>query len=652
MCGFCGFIQIGNNSPSEAMLHSAHRMADTLRHRGPDDGGAWVDAEAGIALSHRRLSIIDLSPQGHQPMASASGRFVIAFNGEIYNFVDLRRELEPSGVQWRGHSDTEVMLAAFEVWGVEKSLQRFNGMFAFALWDREQRALHLARDRLGEKPLYYGWIGKTFVFGSELKALRAHPCWRGEIDRGAVALYLRHNCVPAPYSVYKGIAKLPPAQHLRISTLAPDVDAKPQAYWSVGAAVQTGIASPVTGDDETAVTELDSLLRRAVGLRMVADVPLGAFLSGGIDSSTVVALMQQQSMQPVKTFSIGFAEAAYNEAEHAAAVARHLKTDHTELYVTPEDAMSVIPRLPDFYDEPFSDSSQIPTFLVSQLARRHVTVSLSGDGGDELFGGYNRYFWGSRIWNKIQWLPHSVRTKARMAVTTLSPERWNQILSIGKKMLPEKVARELSGHRIHRLAELLAVESPDELYYDLISHWKDPARIVIGAQEPATNLTDRSSWPLLASFIARMMYLDTVSYLPDDILVKVDRASMAVSLESRVPLLDHHVVEYAWRLPMSLKLRDGQGKWLLRQVLDRYVPRHLIERPKMGFGIPIDSWLRGPLRPWAEELLSVERLQRDGFFEATPIRAKWAEHTSGSRNWQFELWDILMFQAWLDRWKN
>lgn len=651
MCGICGFIETDGNAHTEAMKHTAERMADTLRHRGPDDQGAWVDAASGIALAHRRLSILDLSPEGHQPMVSASGRFIIVFNGEIYNFAELRRELEPVGYVWRGHSDTEVMLAAFEFWGITAALKRFNGMFAFALWDRRERTLHLARDRLGEKPLYYGWIGKTFMFGSELKALRAHPKWRADVDRDSVALYLRHNYVPAPYSIYKGISKLPPAHHLQLPLHEPRSVA-PQPYWSVRDAAESGIANPLRGDEDTCIAEFDALLREAVGLRMVADVPLGVFLSGGVDSSTIVALMQAQSALPVKTFSIGFSEHEYNEAQHAKAVARHLGTDHTELYVTPAQAMSVIPRLPELYDEPFGDSSQIPTFLVSELARGHVTVSLSGDGGDELFCGYNRYFWGRRIWNKLSLVPPGARKLASRALTSMSPSSWDRILGILGKALPAKLNGELNGGRLHKLAEVLDVDSPDVLYQGLISHWKTPSDIVVGSREPKTALTDPSSCPALDDFTHRMMYFDAITYLPDDILVKVDRASMAVSLEARVPFLDHRVVEYAWRVPLSMKIRDGEGKWLLRQVLYRYVPRELIERPKMGFGVPIDSWLRGPLRDWAEALLSEHRIREDGFFHPDPIRRKWSEHLSGVRDWQYHLWDILMFQAWLDRWKN
>ena len=621
-------------------------MTDTLVHRGPDDGGVWEDIRAGIALGNRRLAIVDLSPEGHQPMRSASGRYVLAFNGEIYNFWMLREELEGRGHPFRGHSDTEVMLAAFTEWGIEGALERFNGMFAFALWDREERSLHLARDRMGEKPLYYGRMGDVLLFGSELKALRAHPRFKGEVSRNALALYLRHNYIPAPYTIYEGIRKLPPGTRLTIDEAgnAPG----PVPYWSAKEAAERGVANPFGGSEAEAVDELDGLLRDSIGMRMIADVPLGAFLSGGIDSSTVVALMQAQSDRPVKTFSIGFYEDEYSEADYAKEVARHLGTDHTELYVTPEEAMSVIPKLPTLYDEPFSDSSQIPTYLVSELARRHVTVSLSGDGGDELFAGYNRYFWGRSIWHKIGWVPPALRGAAAGALTAVSPQGWDRIFKRLGPVLPGKVRQRMPGDRLHKLAGVLSVKSPEAMYMSLVSLWQRPDFIVVGGSEPPTTLTDPGRWAELPDFTQRMMYLDTVTYLPDDILVKVDRASMGVSLEGRIPFLDHRLVEFAWRVPLGMKIKDGKGKWLLRQVLNRYVPKKLIERPKMGFGVPIDAWLRGPLREWAEDLLNERRLSGEGFFDPYPIREKWSEHLSGRRNWQYQLWDVLMFEAWLE----
>ncbi|MBD1920397.1 asparagine synthase (glutamine-hydrolyzing) [Microcoleus sp. FACHB-831] len=657
MCGITGFWDTSRQKSALEMQAIAQKMSDALLHRGPDDGGAWVDAVAGIALGHRRLAIVDLSPQGHQPMVSANGRYIIVFNGEIYNFLDLRRELERLGHRFRGSSDTEVMLAAFTEWGLQQAVQQFNGMFAFALWDCQERVLHLCRDRLGEKPLYYGWMGKTLLFGSELKALKAYPHFQAEINRDALALFLRHNYIPTPYSIYQGIYKLPPATVLTWN--GGETRSSPIPYWSAKQIAESGVTHPFAGSESEAAEKLEALLQEAVKLRMVADVPLGAFLSGGIDSSTIVAMMQRVSSQPVKTFTIGFYENSYNEAAYAKAVAQHLGTDHTELYVTPEEALAVIPKLPTLYDEPFSDSSQIPTFLVSQLARGQVTVALSGDGGDELFGGYNRYFLVSKIWQQIGWIPSTLRQFAGDALTSLSSDKWNQAFSHVDSLLPAQLKHPNPGDKIHKLAEILAMPNPDAMYRSFVSHWKNPEVLVIGSREPPTVLTDSLRWAHLPSFIQRMMYLDTVSYLPDDILVKVDRASMGVALEARVPLLDHRLVEFALRLPLSMKINNSGGKWLLREILCKYVPRNLIERPKMGFGVPIDRWLRGSLRDWAEELLCSDRLQQEGFFNAQPIRQKWKEHLEGDdsdglrqRNWQYYLWDVLMFQAWLDESKK
>jgi asparagine synthase (glutamine-hydrolysing) len=654
MCGLAGLLDPSAGTREADLRAAVTAMTDSVRHRGPDDSGVWTQPEAGLALGHRRLSVLDLSPQGHQPMQSACRRYVLVFNGEIYNHAAIRRQLEKEGSvpHWRGHSDTEVMLAAFDHWGVEGALQRFNGMFAFALWDTRERVLHLARDRMGEKPLYYAWLNGTFVFASELKAFRAFPSWRGAIDRNALALFLRHNYVPTPYSIFEGVQKLPAASWLslpraRASTRQFEI----QSYWSVRAAAEAGVASPLDMDDAGVVNEADRLLREAVKLRMEADVPLGAFLSGGIDSTTVVALMQTQSDRPVKTFSIGFHEAAYNEAQHAEVVARHLGTEHIELYVTPEQAMAVIPRLPLLYDEPFSDSSQIPTFLVSELARRHVTVSLSGDGGDELFAGYNRYFWGRNIWRTIGWMPNWLRALAASVCELASQDRFRALVDGVGRRVPAAMAVRNPIDKLQKLAEVLTAGSPDEMYYRLVSHWKDPSAVVRESHEPPTVLTE-SRAPDGMDFTQRMMYLDMLTYLSDDILVKVDRAAMGVSLETRVPLLDHRVVEFAWQLPLSMKIRGGQGKWLLRQVLYRHVPRQLVERPKMGFSVPIDDWLRGPLRDWAESLLDEQRLRVEGFFNPKPIREKWSEHVSGHRNWQYYLWDILMFQAWHERWEQ
>ncbi len=649
MCGITGFLFDPRRTLGYDPAVLLDAMTTRICHRGPDDSGAWIDADAGVALGHRRLSIIDLSPEGHQPMASGSGRYLIAFNGEIYNFKAVRAELErEASVRWRGHSDTEVMLAAFERWGVAGALRRFNGMFAFALWDRAERRLHLARDRAGEKPLYFGWVGGAFLFGSELKPMRAFPEWEGEVDVEALALFMRHNYVPGPRSIYRGISKLAPGTVLTL----PWADAgagRPhtiEPYWSARDAAEAGLADPFRGTDAEAVEALDRLLTDAVGLRMEADVPLGAFLSGGVDSSTVVALMQKQSATPVRTFSIGFAEQGYDEAVYAREVARHLGTRHTEMYVTPEQAMDVIPRLPEMYDEPFADSSQIPTFLVSELARGHVTVALSGDAGDELFAGYNRYFWNQRIWNRIGWMPHPVRTRLSRGMRALSTDTWERLVRPVDSFIPARLRVKRPGEKMHKLADIVALRDEAAMYQSLVSHWELESGVVHGAPSAPTLLDRPDEWARVPDFTHSMLYLDFMTYLPDDILAKVDRASMAVSLEGRVPLLDHRVVEFAWRVPMSMKIREGQGKWLLRQVLDRYVPRTLIERPKMGFGVPVGGWLRGPLRDWAESLLDERRLREEGFLDAALVRGRWQEHLAGTRDWQYHLWDVLMFQAW------
>lgn len=652
MCGFLGVLgglETSGQGDDEAILK---RMADTITNRGPDDAGYWSDVEQRISFGHRRLSIVDLSLAGHQPMVSGGGRYVIAFNGEIYNHLDCRAALATTGTvtDRRGHSDTETLLAGFDAWGIQGMVERCIGMFAFAVWDKQTRTLTLGRDRLGEKPLYYGWQGQgqhaTFLFGSELKALKAHPAFDAAIDRNALCLLMRHNYIPAPYSIYQGISKLEAGCLLTVSMAQPEP--RIIRYWSAAAVAVAGCAAPFTGAPEQAVDALESLLKSAVAQQMVADVPLGAFLSGGVDSSTVVALMQAQSEQRVKTFTIGFNEAGYNEAEHAKAVAAHLGTDHTELYVSSQEAMEVIPRLHTLYCEPFSDSSQIPTFLVAQLARQQVTVSLSGDAGDELFCGYNRYLMADSWWKKLSLLPAGSRRMAARALTALSPERWNVLLDPLQSMLPVSLRHANLGDKLHKGAGVLASGSVDALYLGLVSHWDDPASVVIGGTEPSTLLTGNALQLQGLDDIQRMMALETLTYLPDDILVKVDRAAMGVSLEGRVPFLDHRVVEFAWSLPQNMKLRNGVGKWALREVLYRHVPKALIERPKKGFSVPIGDWLRGPLREWAETLLGDARLQREGYFHPAPVRQKWAEHLSGARNWQYHLWDVLMFQAWLE----
>ncbi|HEV8331069.1 MAG TPA: asparagine synthase (glutamine-hydrolyzing) [Steroidobacteraceae bacterium] len=642
-----GFWQPGGRANAAQVA----AMTDAIAHRGPDAAAHWVDAGAGVALGHRRLAIIDLSEAGAQPMHSACGRYVIVFNGEIYNFGALRQELEREGAQttWRGHSDTEVVLTAISAWGLPAALRRFVGMFAFALWDRQRRTLHLARDRLGEKPLYYGWAGATFVFGSELKAITAYPGFTREVDRGALSLLLRHSYIPAPYCIYRGLNKLLQGTSLEIT----EQDAiarmlrEPTAYWSLGEIVESGQRRPFAGADEEAVARLEELLEQAVAGQMIADVPLGAFLSGGVDSSLIVALMQKRSAKPVKTFTIGFQERDYDEAQYAAAVARHLGTEHTELYVTADQALGIVPKLPLIYDEPLADSSQIPTYLVAALARQHVTVALSGDAGDELFGGYNHYALASKLWRSIGWMPPGMRRMAGRAVKCVPQAAWNAMARPLRAHLPTDLRNATLGDKVHRFADIAAVASADDLFRQLLAHWKEPAQVVMRGAEPRTRFASAEGLPQLPDFEHRMMYLDALAYLTDDILVKVDRAAMAVSLETRVPLLDHRVVEFAWQLPLAMKVRNGTRKWLLRQVLYRHVPRELIERPKMGFGVPIGQWLRGPLRDWAQSLLDEPRLRSEGYFDPQPIESKWRQHLQGTRDWSAYLWDVLMFQAWL-----
>jgi len=633
MCGFTGFISVENYHFKDSLI----RMINTLAHRGPDDQDIWLDA--GVGLAHRRLSILDLSPDGRQPMLSPSGRYVIVYNGEVYNFQEIRSQL--SGIAWRGHSDTEIILAAIDTWGLEAALQKFIGMFAFALWDKHTSTMHLVRDRLGIKPLYYGWSGKTFLFGSELKALRAWPSFDGKINRNALALFLKHKYVPTPYSIYENIYKLPQGHVLSISAdTKPNYLPKSKAYWSAQQIIET--ANTFSGSSEEAIEQLESLLKDAIRLRMVADVPLGAFLSGGIDSSIVVALMQSISSQRVNTFSIGFQQDAYNEAKYAKAVAEHLNTNHTELYVSGKEAMAVIPKLPSLYDEPFAAPSQIPTYLVSKLAKADVTIALSGDGGDELFAGYTRYLWASKIWDNMNNVPHSLRAVLAKIIQSVPPHLWDSIF----KLLPSKFQQTLPSDKVRKLAEILPLHTADDIYRHLASDWKQS--IVVGAEIPPYALNDKTIVDSFPNFTERMMYLDLMTFLPDEVLAKVDRATMGASLEARVPLLDHRVVEFAWQLPLSLKLHDDQGKYPLRQILYKYVPKELIERPKMGFGVPIDDWLRGDLRDWAGDLLSSEKLKREGFFDVSAIEEKWKEHSSGKRNWQNHLWNVLMFEAWLE----
>jgi asparagine synthase (glutamine-hydrolysing) len=641
MCGIAGFLAPGAFPADAESIVGA--MGDRLRRRGPDGGGEWLDPQAGIAIAHRRLAIVDLSPAGAQPMTSADGRWVIVFNGEIYNHAALRRQLEEEGraPAWRGHSDTEVLLAAIVAWGVEAAISRTVGMFALALWDRTDRALTLVRDRLGEKPLYYGVQDRVLLFGSELSALRAHPAYQARIDRGAVALLLRVGYIPAPWSIHEGIRKLPPGTMLRL-TRPGDADAAPIAYWSAQEAALAGAREPLALADSEAVEQLDALLRQSIAGQRMADVPLGAFLSGGIDSSVTVGVMQALSSMPVRTFTIGLPDAALDESAAARAIARHLGTQHTELTVTADEALRVIPRLPSLYCEPFADPSQIPTFLVSQLARREVTVALSGDAGDELFGGYDRYRWAQRV---VQ-LPIGLRRGGSAVLRALPAELWSALLAPVASLLPRELREGDRADRLRKLAAIFGARSDDEVYRQIVSFWAAGANPTISAPEPATVFAEAP--PPLRGFESRMMLLDLRSYLPDDILVKVDRAAMAVSLETRVPLLDHRIVEFALRLPVHQKMRDGRGKWILRQLLDRYVPRGLVDGPKKGFGIPIHEWLRGPLRPWAEDLLSEQRLRSAGLVDPRPVRALWEQHLAGRSDWGYRLWPVLMLEAWRD----
>ena len=649
MCGIAGFL---TRNESEDARATACRMANAIAHRGPDGSGVWTDRAVGVALAHRRLAILDLTASGDQPMVSHDGRYVIVFNGEIYNFDEIRTELEKSGASpaWKGTSDTEVLLAAIVAWGLEGALTKSVGMFAFALWDRETRTLSLARDRLGEKPLYYGWVNGSFLFASELKAMAAYPGWQGEVNRDALTLLLRHSVISAPHCIYRGIYKLPPGTWLAVSerAVAAHDMPSPLVYWSARAVAEAGQRSLFKGSVEAAEDELQRLLSQAVRGQMVADVPLGAFLSGGVDSSSVVAMMQLQSSRPVRTFTIGFKEVGYNEAEHAHRVAQHLGTEHTELYLSSQDALDLIPHLPAIYDEPFADWSQIPTCLVARMAREHVTVCLSGDGGDELFGGYNRYLWVRNLWRTLGWMAPPVRAALAGVITTLSPTSWDVLFGALGRLLPAKWHHATPGDKLHKAAEILAKRSPEDIYLSLVSQWRSPGRVVPNSHEPSSALTDRHDWPSMPDFEHQMMYLDQVSYLPDDILTKVDRAAMAVSLETRVPFLDHRLIEFAWSIPLSMKIRHGQGKWLLRQVLYKHVPKRMLERPKMGFGVPIDQWLRGPLRSWAADLLDSSRVRREGYFDPGPIQQKWVEHQSGSRNWSAQLWSLLMFESWLE----
>ncbi len=625
MCGIAG-----STASQRGVLETMRRR---LAHRGPDDDGLWQEEEGKIGFAHTRLAVIDLSTAAAQPMVSDCGRYVLVYNGEIYNYRELRAELEAEGESFRSQSDTEVLLRLLRRDGAD-AVGRLVGMFAFALWDREGRCLWLCRDRLGIKPLYYGEADGIFLFGSELKALRAKQGWQPRIDRDALAAFTKFNYVPTPYSIYAGIRKLEPATLL---CYTPGDTPKLSRYWDMA-----GVAAQPRRDitDEEAVREAERLLTDAVSRRMVSDVPLGALLSGGIDSATVVALMQRSSDRPVRTFTIGFKEGGFDEAAHARAVAEHLGTEHTEVAMSPEHARNIIPRLADWYDEPFADSSALPTRLVSELAQRDVTVALSGDGGDETFLGYNRYQAADALWQRMQRTPAPLRRLAACILGGVSTGIWDSLAGL----LPQSRRPSLAGDKAHKLAAALRESEADGVYWGLVSHWQKS--IVLGGDRPSVTAATGG----IPDFGERMAYFDTVSYLPDDILAKVDRASMSVSLEARVPLLDHRLVEFAWSLPKRMRLRDGTSKWLLRQVLYRHVPAAIVDRPKSGFAVPIAEWLRGPLREWAESLLDEERLREEGWFDPAPVRRAWSEHLAGRGNHWEALWGVCVAQAWRERW--
>jgi len=651
VCGITGRFDPSSVSSAEALARQVQAMTDLLTYRGPDAEGAWSDPRPGIHLGHRRLSVVALGSEGSQPMHSADGRWVVTYNGEVYNHRALRGRLTGTGRSFRGGSDTEVLVEAVAAWGVEAALDACEGMFALALWDRHLGQLHLARDRFGEKPLYYGWVDGALAFASELKALRSLPGFAADIDRDAVALYLRHNCIPAPHTIYRGVTKLLPGQLVTFAA-----DARPgrpptsRTYWSARDAIEQARRSPLVGTPEVLADRLEEVLSASVADRMVADVPVGAFLSGGIDSSLVVALMQRLRSTPVQTFTVGFADRGFDESAEAAAVAAHLGTDHTPLLVTDAEASEVVPRLPDIWDEPFGDVSEIPMHLVSRLARSRVTVSLSGDGGDELFAGYNRHAWLERLWRRSSILPDPVRQAAGSALGRV-PASWVDGAARATWLLPARMQVRNPSSKVAKVAKVLASSGPEDAYLSLVSYWDDAESLVIGAGPTVSVASRPEEWPTLDGLTEQMMWLDTVGYLPDDILTKLDRAAMATSLETRVPFLDRSVFETAWQLPLAMKLHEGTTKWLVRQVLYRHVPAELIERPKMGFGFPIGAMLRGSLRPWAEELLDERRLVAQGLLDPGPIRAAWRQHLGGQRDVAHELWAVLALQAWIDRWE-
>lgn len=648
MCGIAGVLDRDRSLRREKIEQAVTPMTEVLSHRGPDSSGLFIDPESGIAFGHRRLAVVDLSPSGHQPMISRNERWVLNFNGEIYNHQSLRGTLEQQGIRLRGSSDTEVLLELVALHGVPAGIKQVNGMFAMALWDMQERALWLVRDRVGEKPLYVAWFGNSFIFGSELKSLKRHPRFKGNVDRNALTAFFRTGYLPASYSIYEGVRKLPPGHVLKVGPSSKEGSFSWEPYWDPGAIMGDSLASPLDPSPSEAVTLFDQALKKSVGMRMVADVPVGAFLSGGVDSSLVTAVMQAQSQKPVRTFTVGFSDRAFDEAPFARAIAEHLGTDHTELYVSPQEAIEVIPHLPTIYDEPFADSSQIPTFLISKLARRDVTVALSGDGGDELFAGYDRFHFHRKIGRHFAHLPKGARARAGRLVASVSPEGWNRLAGQLEGVTGGRSTRWLTADRMRKLVRVLDQDGSQETYISLVSLWQDPQAAVIDGKEVATPLTDPSSWLTSNDLLDSLLWLNFTTYLPDDLLVKVDRAAMAVSLETRLPLLDHDLVEFSWQLPMDLKIKKGHSKWLLKELLGHYVPKELFERPKKGFSVPLGAWLREELRDWAHELLDPSKIQQQGFLNQQVITHLWDRHCAGTLDASQELWAVLMFQAWLE----
>lgn len=648
MCGLTGFFDRSADLSEQEGLSLLARMGEAIKHRGPDDHGEFFEPTYGVGISFRRLAILDTSPTGHQPMTSATGRYTMAYNGEVYNFKRVESELAGAGLLpvLRGTSDTEVMLAAFEAWGVQSAVERFIGMFAISLWDHQENCLYLIRDRVGVKPMYYGWFGTTFIFGSELKALRCHPAFRAEIDTDSLAQFLQFSYVPSPHSIYKDVFKLPSGTILKVN-----LDGNcggPTPYWNLNEAASNGLRNRFSGSQNDAVAKLEELLTDCIGLRMIADVPLGAFLSGGVDSSLVVALMQAQSSIPVKTFSVGFEQGEYDEAVFAKQVANHLGTEHSEHYVNEQDALDAVPLLPAMFDEPFGDPSQIPTYLVSKMARKHVTVSLSGDGGDELFGGYNRYSIAQKLWRLNQKYPQKFRNVMIATLKSLPPSAWESLYNLFRWAMPSRLRFKRIGERIDVLESALAARSQMDLYERIMSHWDSPETAVIGAERRDPLGFEIQSFNDDLEFAEAMMLTDMKTYMQEDVLAKVDRASMAVSLEAREPLLDHRLIEFALSLPHEWRTTQANSKQLLRDVLYRHVPKELIERPKQGFAAPVGDWINGALNEWTDHLLDARLLQSQGFLDPLPVQKMLSEHRSGKRNWQFALWNVLMFQAWLE----